>query len=266
MSGVDSQNPLMAMLVKYMETQLKQGDSSLFDALQKCVATTPLGEKTLTATTPSTATPTSSCYSSSSQSQCDDDDVECFLSRNDSATKWGCFDQDKSAVRYDVMKVVDWQGCAPYVSPLFEYKFKVNPDANGRRVRKKKPELNEEELKRLVRPTLRRLVAQSKDKDPRLYERYYNATLFLVRKRRSNHIQNWRKKGVWCHKELIYGGQELYDAKFGNKWKKTKVKGEPQVKVEPQVKKPKISDMFQEPCEEPENIRNNLQEEETPTP
>ena len=247
-------NPLLSMLVQYLEVQLKNGDNTLYDELQKFAAKPITTAKTPT-TTPNTSaatTPSTSSYSSS-QSQDDEDDGQALHSRSSSLGTQGFFDRDKTVVRIPIMRVLDWQCLAPKVSTLYTHKWKVRPNSDGKRVRKKNPDIVENELRRLVRPTLRRLVAQSDERDPRLYERYYNATLALVRKRRGNHTQNWRNE--CCHKELIYGGQDLYDAKFGNRWKKVKVEDK---KVEPQIKvkvEPQTSDLKE---------RENIQE--TPTP
>ena len=51
-----------------------------------------------------------------------------------------------------------------------------------------------------------------------LYSRYYHAVKQVVKKRRANHIQSWRLHGI--HKPLIYGGQAIYDVKFGPRWQK----------------------------------------------
>ena len=129
---------------------------------------------------------------------------------------------DRSVVTKPVMRSLDALFLAPLDSPLFGQKFRVKRNAEGQKKLRKNPEMDEDSFRTLIDPTIRRLVRNSRSTDPRLRDRYYNAALAVAKKRRANHTQWWRRYNK--HKELIYGGQELYDAKYGNKWKGKVVK------------------------------------------
>ena len=128
---------------------------------------------------------------------------------------------DRAVVTRPVMRALDALYLAPKISPLFARRFRVKRDAQGTQRLRKNAEMDETAFHKLVDPAIRRLVRNSASTDPRLRDRYYNAALAVVKKRRANHAQWWRLYKT--HKELIYGGQELYDAKFADKWKEKSV-------------------------------------------
>ena len=132
--------------------------------------------------------------------------------------------KDKIAVRRPIMQQLDAMYLAPKVSPLFRRKFK-NKLEGGKKVLKKNPDIDEKFFRKLVRHTLRRLVGAARSRKQDVYERYYQAAFALVKKRRANHIFNWSKN--FKHKQLIYGGQDAYTARYGTRWQKTKKQADP---------------------------------------
>ena len=122
--------------------------------------------------------------------------------------------QDKTVVNESILKVLDPLYLAPLNSDLFKRMRVKMPDANGFRRLKKNPNIVIDLFKTLTKPTLRRLLrlAGGGDKS-NLRQRYFYAALAVTTKRRANHIQCWRLNGGPL--SFCYGGQDIYEAKYG---------------------------------------------------
>jgi len=114
-----------------------------------------------------------------------------------------------------VLGVVDKNFLAVKMSNLFKRKFKVGGKKN-RKIKKKNPEIVMKLFKVLIVPVLQvlftREYTQAKSQEPSLTpfqfrQRLFNAALKVVRKRRANHIQNWRIYN--CPKPLIYSDETV---------------------------------------------------------
>ena len=115
---------------------------------------------------------------------------------------------DKVAMNDRLMKRLDPLFLAPFISNLFRKKRKVGSDEF-----RKNPELVFEYFKELVKPVIRAAVASGPSNDPFLAQRYFWCAYDLVRKRRANHVQFWRKYGRPKH--FCYGGKNIYEATYG---------------------------------------------------
>ena len=120
--------------------------------------------------------------------------------------------EDKIVVNVPLMGMLDGTLLAPIKSNLFMYQRKKDGDDYG-----KNAQLNFDEFKALIKSLIRSLVAKnSTDKTTNLAQKYFWCAYDLVRKRRANHIQMWRRFG--CPKELIYGGKAKFIATYGDPW------------------------------------------------
>ena len=101
------------------------------------------------------------------------------------------------AITRPVMEEIDTKLLAPYVSPLFKRFFK-RQRINGRRVLRRKSEMDMVMFKDVIRPILRRLLGRLRlpVKDQvAVYSKYYRVAIAIVKKRRANHVQSWRVHG-----------------------------------------------------------------------
>ena len=101
------------------------------------------------------------------------------------------------AITRPVMEEIDTKLLAPYVSPLFKRFFK-RQRINGRRVLRRKSEMDMVMFKDVIRPILRRLLERLRlpVKDQvAVYSKYYRVAIAIVKKRRANHVQSWRVHG-----------------------------------------------------------------------
>ena len=114
---------------------------------------------------------------------------------------------DKDIVNRPVMVMLDALYLAPIPSNLFCRKKR-----KGSNEFKRNADLKFKMLKALLKPTIRRLVRDSHLRQPDLETRFFWCAYDLVRKRRANHIQSWRRNQRPL--ELIYGGQEEYNATY----------------------------------------------------
>ena len=119
-------------------------------------------------------------------------------------------EQDKEVVNDPVLIRLDPLFLAPFCSPIYRRQFKKNGDTKSL---KKNAELVFEDFKNIIRPTIRSLVGKSNSSDKFLCHRYFWCAYDIVRKRRANHIQAWRKN--FMPSPFYYGGQHLYEAAFG---------------------------------------------------
>ena len=106
---------------------------------------------------------------------------------------------DAMKVTRPVMEEFDDVWLAPRKSPLlFKRRFKRRRNPDGTRALKKYPEIDMTVFKRIVRPILRDLLGDTDltgQDTARLYRRYFDAALRVVKKRRANHVQSWRING-----------------------------------------------------------------------
>ena len=110
---------------------------------------------------------------------------------------------DKQIVRKPVLNELDADLIAPLKSRLFKRCFKKTVNADGTRTLKRNAELNMKLYRRLIRQVLRRLLQGYGYNNSNMLNRFFNASIAIVKKRRANHIQSWR---VHSHsKTLIYG-------------------------------------------------------------
>ena len=169
----------------------------------------------------------SATSSSSSRSRVKDVDFEDY----DDDESWSikkrrcrASDQDKDdadVVRRPVLRLLDSKYLAPHPNvenKLFKKRFKVTTDSEGTRTLKKYKDLVMREFRQLVRHVIRRLTSRHlprlQEKDPNLtYDelrrRYFLAALKITKKRRANHVQNWRINK--CHKPKIYENVLQFD-------------------------------------------------------
>ena len=124
--------------------------------------------------------------------------------------------EDKAVVTKPILQLLDALYLAPYKSSLFKRQFKNSFKGRKKRQLRKHAELDVPLFRKLTRVTLKRMMQAAENSSSELYSRYYHAAKQVVKKRRANHIQSWRVEGI--HKPLIYGGQAVYDAKFGSRW------------------------------------------------
>ena len=81
---------------------------------------------------------------------------------------------------------------APLHNPLFKRFFRQQPNRDGTFSLKKNPDIVMKLFKRLIRPILREILGHAAMNQPELLERYFEAALYVVKKRRANHVQRWR--------------------------------------------------------------------------
>ena len=151
----------------------------------------------------------------------DEDDIDANLVgydviRNKRGHKVEYSFADKVAVNIPLMELLDARLLAPIRSSLFAFEQKKD----GRGEYKRFQTLVFYEFKRIIKPTIRRLVTRARvtngNHTTNLMSRYFWVAYDLVRKRRANHIQNWRK--YKCPKDLVYGGRNEYIQRFGDPW------------------------------------------------
>ena len=120
--------------------------------------------------------------------------------------------EDKLIVNGPIMQLLDWRLLAPLKSELFRLKRKKNGTGF-----KKHADLVFNKFKEMIKAVIRSLVAkQNNYKGGSLTHRYFWCAYDLTRKRRANHVQNWRKSK--CPKDLIYGGRDEFIATYGDPW------------------------------------------------
>lgn len=129
---------------------------------------------------------------------------------------------DKAIVNAPVMELIDSKLLAPQKSPLFQCS-RTKDGALCERASLVFPY-----LKKILKPIIRSLAAKKKhlkkkaDGKNLLVQRYFWCAYDLVRKRRANHVQEWRLYG--CPMDLIYGGREEFEAIHGDPWATSKRK------------------------------------------
>ena len=116
---------------------------------------------------------------------------------------------DRTLVTSPVLTKIDAELLAPLQSILY---LKGKMTKAG--VMKKYEEFDFDTFKNIIKETIRELAAIAKG--PRVFQRLFWASYDVVRKRRANHVQNWRLYS--CPKELIYGGKETFIQKYGDPW------------------------------------------------
>ena len=119
------------------------------------------------------------------------------------------FENDKDRVRNRVLRQLDAAYLAPRRSPLFRRMYKKNKNADGSRSLKKNADIVMTRFKQLMKAILRPMLTGLGENKPLVAERLFYAALFIVKKRRVNHVQAWRKFGR--SKRLIYGGSGLFN-------------------------------------------------------
>ena len=119
------------------------------------------------------------------------------------------FAQDKDRVRNRVLRDIDATHLAPRRSPLFRRMYKKVKNADGSRSLKKNADIVMSRFRRLMKNTLRPFLTGLGQQNPLYAERLFYAALAIVKKRRANHVQAWRKFGR--SKRLIYGGGGLFN-------------------------------------------------------
>lgn len=115
------------------------------------------------------------------------------------------FNQDKDRVRNRVLRQIDATYLAPRRSPLFRRMYKKMKNADGSRSLKKNADIVMPRFRKLMKETLRPLLSNLGQQKPLIAERLFYAALAIVKKRRANHVQAWRRFGR--SKRLIYGGR-----------------------------------------------------------
>ena len=102
--------------------------------------------------------------------------------------------KDKNRIRRAVLRTLDAKYLAPLNSPLFRRQFKVQPNPDGTHSLKKNPDIVVKLLKRVIKPVLRQIIGNVEMGQQQVLLRFYNAALQIVKKRRANHVQQWRQK------------------------------------------------------------------------
>ena len=100
----------------------------------------------------------------------------------------------RSIVREPVLRALDKKYLRPLNSKLFRRMFKRQKNVDGTRSLKKNPDIQAKLFKRLVRPILRQILGNDRMQDREVVQRYYDAALFVAKRRRANHVQSWRLK------------------------------------------------------------------------
>ena len=119
---------------------------------------------------------------------------------------------DKLVVNTPLMELLDGTLLAPIKSILFMHPRKRHCDDLA-----KNAQMNFDEFKALIKSLIRSLVAKNSNaENPNLAQTYFWCAYDLVRKRRANHTQSWRRFG--CPKDLIYGGKAKFIATYGDPW------------------------------------------------
>ena len=120
---------------------------------------------------------------------------------------------DRKQISRAVLTELDNIYLAPRHSKLFRRVFKKARNPDGTRSYKQNADIDMPLFRSLVRPILRRVLGNAVATDRHLAMRYYHAALSVVKKRRANHVQEWRLKGE--SKPLIYGGRkELFPSRY----------------------------------------------------
>ena len=122
--------------------------------------------------------------------------------------------EDRIAVTPTVLAEVDWCYLAPRKSLLYpEGNTKKNGDT------RKHAALDFKTFKRLIKPTIRDLAGRCVNGGENVHLRFFWAAYDVVRKRRANHVQNWRLHNQ--PRDLIYGGKCQYIKLYGDPWTKS---------------------------------------------
>ena len=125
--------------------------------------------------------------------------------------------EDRLAVTPAVLALLDWRYLAPKQSSLYlQGQTKKNGDFL------KHVALDFNKLKELIKPTIRDLAGRCVNGGNKTHQRFFWAAYDVVRKRRANHVQSWRR----CNhpRDLIYGGKKEFIQMFGNPWANSKRK------------------------------------------
>ena len=136
-------------------------------------------------------------------------------------------ESDKDIVRVPIMRLLDATLLAPLTSPLFR-RFVKKSDPSSLKLN---AEIVFDDFKHRIRGTIRDLCVKANSADPFLDQRYFWCAYDLVRKRRANHIQSWRKHGMPSN--FTYGGKAAYEAIYG------KLKEAPKQKRRPRASRKK---------------------------
>ena len=96
--------------------------------------------------------------------------------------------EDKVCVNELVMRKLDALLLAPLQSNLFRHKRKV-----GSSEFRKHQEIGFNYFKKIIRPVIREACANNASGGPFLAQHFFWCAYDLVRKRRANHIQFWRR-------------------------------------------------------------------------
>ena len=119
--------------------------------------------------------------------------------------------EDRIAVTPAVLSEIDWCYLAPRQSLLY-------PDAKAKDGGSlKRPTLDFQQFKELIKPTIRDLAGRCVSRVENIHQRFFWAAYDVVRKRRANHVQNWRLHNA--PRDLIYGGRHRFINVYGDPWK-----------------------------------------------
>ena len=102
---------------------------------------------------------------------------------------------DRRLVAGPVLRQLDTKYLAALRSPLFRRRYKKQHNPDGSRSLKKNADIVIKFFNRLIKPILQSILGDAAMKDKELVKRYYDAALVVVKKRRANHLQEWRLKG-----------------------------------------------------------------------
>ena len=119
--------------------------------------------------------------------------------------------EERIAVTPAVLSEIDWCYLAPKKSLLY-------PDVKTRGgCLIKRPNLDFQRFKELIKPVIRDLAGRCVNPVSNIHQRFFWAAYDVVRKRRGNHVQNWRLHDA--PRDLIYGGRGRYVSVYGDPWK-----------------------------------------------
>ena len=180
-----------------------------------------LGRQSSTASTSSISSTSSTSSNSSnssiaSQHEWEDNRGDYLIKRRRPSTSQK--KADRRVVTAPVLAKIDAQYLAihPDVNnPLFRRRFKKARGPNGERKLKKNKDIVIPVFKQLVGGVLRTLALRhlraAQQADPAvtyndLHRRFFMAALEVTKRRRGNHVQNWRPEISGTHLSLIYSG------------------------------------------------------------
>ena len=118
--------------------------------------------------------------------------------------------EDRIAVTPAVLSEIDWCYLAPRHSLLY-------PDATANGSSLKRATMDFNKFKELIKPTIRDLAGRCVSRVENIHQRFFWAAYDVVRKRRANHVQNWRLHNA--PRDLIYGGRRRFINVYGDPWK-----------------------------------------------